>query len=115
MLQNVLRVIGLLSIVFGVILGIVAGSAYDPNRYSNFGVATFLTYVISGAVSGVLFLAIAKGLDLLEEIAYNTSTLRNNRGANEKSRQASYPSTGKTDVKPSLETLSKTHTFKSLD
>lgn len=117
MLSSIIKWFGWFSILSGLIVGIVQGNAYEPViRYdSSFGWSIAITWFFSGLVSGVLFLAISKALDYLEEIAYNTSVLRASNETTRPITQSSYPATGKSASKPSLESLSKMHTFKSND
>lgn len=115
MVKDLIKWIGVLTIVLGFIIGILEGNAYESvSRYNDsFGWAIAITWIFTGIVSGALFLAISEGLGHLELIAYNTSYLR--KEDSKYTPQSSYPNTGKTGGKPSLESLSKSHTFKSLD
>lgn len=117
MLSSVIKWFGWFSILSGLVVGIVQGNAYEPmtGYASSFGWSIAITWFFSGLVSGVLFLAISKALDYLEEIAYNTAVLRAYNEVTRPTTQSSYPATGKNASKPSLEALSKMHTFKSND
>lgn len=111
MLSNVFKWIGAFTILSGFIVGIVQGNA--SSNYDSFGWGIALTWFFSGIVSGALFFAISEVLDKLDIIAYNTGFLRNTSDTFKQSSQSTYPTTGKS--KPSLESLSKTHTFRSND
>lgn len=74
-----------------------------------------IIFIFSGMVSGSLLLAVAAGLEHLETIAYHTSFLQKTTEKRERIPQTSYPSMGKTNTKSSLESLSKTYTFRSND
>ncbi|MGO4110778.1 hypothetical protein [Paenibacillus sp. YAF4_2] len=64
-------------------------------------------------MAGVIFLAIDRALELLETIAIHTAASRETT-VNAEDTKGSYPETGRV-AKPTLESLSKSHTFKNTD
>ncbi len=112
-LNEVLKWLGLLSIIGGIILGIVTATIdvyYEPE----FRWSVALMWIVSGIASGVIFFAISRALELLEVIAENTKPLQQQAAATSSSPKTAYPTTGKTNTS-SLESLSKEHQFKSND
>lgn len=121
-LSGVIKGLGWLFIIGGVVVGLIQGFTSDPllealSRYDeqSFRWTVAISWSFYGLVSGVLFLAASKALDYLEVIAHNSAIKTDGYSTSTGSSQASYPTTGKTQSKPSLESLSKSHSFKSID
>ncbi len=83
-MSTVLRVIGVLSIIGGIISGFVNAKSYSglekllgrsvdiPFQWS-----IALTWWVSGIISGIIFFALAMMLDKLDNIEYNICELQN--------------------------------------
>ncbi|AJS58093.1 hypothetical protein [Paenibacillus sp. IHBB 10380] len=66
-----LKALGIISIIGGIIVGIIYGTKEDPlakllEMDDSFRFAVALSWWVSGLVSGILFLAFSKMLELLE-------------------------------------------------
>ncbi|MGF7046412.1 hypothetical protein J2T13_000888 [Paenibacillus sp. DS2015] len=77
-MSQILKVLGIISIVGGIILGIVYGAKDSPAAIvfkvdESFRFVVALTWWISGAISGILFLAFASMLEYLQS---NNAMLR---------------------------------------
>ncbi|CAM4049054.1 hypothetical protein L1N85_19295 [Paenibacillus alkaliterrae] len=119
-LNEVLKWLGWLSIIGGVIAGVVIANDPDPmleaiDTYyeGQFRWSVALTWIASGIASGVIFFSISRALELLEVIAENTQ-VKQQVTATSSDARTSYPTMGKTKSS-SLEALSKGHQFKSND
>jgi H+/Cl- antiporter ClcA len=88
---SLLKFIGWLTIVSGIIAGIFAGNKANEimNILSNtdeksFSFQVAITWWISGAISGIIILAIGIILEHAQEILYNQSVILRRLPANEK-------------------------------
>lgn len=119
-LNEVLKWLGWMSLIGGVVIGIVVGNSPDPmlaaiDSYydEEFRWSVAFVWIGTGITSSVIFFSICRALDFLQIIAENTAKPQQVSASSGEVR-TSYPSTGKTRSS-SLETLSKDHTFKSND
>jgi len=112
-LSGVIKGLGWIFIVGGIVIGVIQGLSYDPLLEALTRWTVALSWMFYGLVSGVLFLAVSQALDYLEVIAHNSSIKTQGIPPSSASPLTSYPTTGKS--KPTLESLSKSHTFKSND
>lgn len=119
-MNQVLKLLGWLSILGGIIRAVIAGNSDDPvlaaldNYYDgSFRWNVAITWLVSGISAGVIFLAINRALELLETIAINTAASRETI-VHAGDTKGSYPETGRV-TKSTLESLSKSHTFKNTD
>lgn len=97
-MTGILKFLGWASIVCGIIAGIYYGMQDDPlaellrNYDDSFRVAVAITWWISGAISGIVFFALAYILEHVEAIRYKLEQQTETGGL------ASRPETGKSKV-----------------
>ncbi|NOJ74103.1 hypothetical protein [Paenibacillus alvei] len=80
-MSKVLKVLGILSVIGGIYLGIKAGNALNEMAElirieSSFQWAAAIAWWASGLISGILFFAMSMMLDHLEEIKYELHKIR---------------------------------------
>ncbi|MFD2042993.1 hypothetical protein ACFSTA_01580 [Ornithinibacillus salinisoli] len=79
-IANILFIIGIVQIVLGLILGLVVSAeeytGYDANgveqMQTGFDFATFLTWTVTGFVTGMLFIGFSEVIKLLHAINWKT-------------------------------------------
>lgn len=106
-MSKVLKVLGALSIICGIILGIQAGNSLNEMAKMlrvdpSFQWASAIAWWISGAISGVLFFAMSMMLDYLEHISY---ALRQIQEEMPKKEREQLPSSITSNSKSSLDSL----------
>ncbi|MCR2805319.1 hypothetical protein [Paenibacillus soyae] len=114
---GLLRFIGWASIVAGIACGIFYGLRQDPlydylNVEEGFRVTVALYWWLSGAVAGIVFLALAYILEYLEEIRAHMFSQQSAPSSLSRAAAASHPETGKS--KATLDSV-KDYKFKHMD
>lgn len=91
-MTSILKFLGYASIIGGIILGVILGLGYSDG----FRFAAALSWWLGGAISGIVFLALAYILEYVEAIyEYIRESSQTSKATYPETGKSSYPETGK--------------------